>query len=141
MIKKIATVIIFLVAQAILMFAFIPNAHSEIALSPSIESLYIIESKGIRISPAPNHWILTDVIMIDQDIDTVNTEEYLEANVYLPIVPENLAHVYLTDGTHFVEFDFDILSDTLLHLKLPAVCLRGFDGSIGLHMFFIAFMR
>ena len=136
MLKKIATAIQLATAQLISCAVLIPqSAQAESVPSPSAKDLYRIESDYMRLSDFPNNLVLFDVLMIDIDTDAVQASSVIEADLYLPIVPENLNDIVLFDGWHVVHFSFDRIGEYCIRIRTSGENLAGFDGSVGLFMF------
>lgn len=139
MVKKLATVLLFVIAFLILFFVFIPEGHAEaVSDSPSVDSLYRIESKNMVISSAPFDLMFFDAVRVDLNTDDIVSEdEDIEAIIHLPIVPEHLEYVFLFDGWHVASGRFKIVSDSELYVEIRACDLKCFDGTVGIYLFFM----
>ncbi len=142
MLKKIATVLQLVIAFLIVSAVFVPRGMAESVLgssenisSPSIGTLYRIDSEHMCISDFPNRLVLYDVLMIDVDVDAINQNEEIEADLYLPLIPVNLNDIILFDGWHVAHFQFEQINEYCIHIKTRAENLAGFDGTVGLFLF------
>lgn len=109
------------------------NAANAAVPSVTVESLYRIESEHMRLSEFPNTLQLYDVLMID--IDDLGDAEYIEADLYLPIVPDGLDDIVLFDGWHVAHFTFTRVDDGCIHIRTRAENVADFDGTVGLFLF------
>lgn len=142
MIKKIATVLQLAVAFQIVFGVFMPRGAAESVLgssenipSPSVKTFYRIDSEHMHLSDFPNTLVLYDLLMIDIDVDALNREEEIEADLYLPLIPDNLNDIVLFDGWHVAHFRFERINEYCVHIKTRAENLVGFDGTVGLFLF------
>lgn len=101
--------------------------------SVTVESMYRIESEQMRLSEFPNTLRLYDVLMID--IDHLGEAEYLEADLYLPVVPDGLDDIVLFDGWHVAHFTFTRVGEGCIHIRTRADSVADFDGTVGLFLF------
>lgn len=89
----------------------------------------------MRLSEFPNKLILYDVVMIDVDTERAKNVEEITANLYLPLVPDNLNDIILFDGYHVAHFDFERISEACVKITVKTKDLEGFDGNVGLYLF------
>lgn len=89
----------------------------------------------MRLSEFPNKLILYEVVMIDVDTERAKNVEEITANLYLPLVPENLNDIILFDGYHVAHFNFERISETCVKISIKTKDLEGFDGNVGLYLF------
>ena len=112
-----------------------PSSAAESLPSPSTNDLYRIDSEYLRLSEFPNRWVLYDVLMIDIDAEKLQTVSEITANLYLPLVPEDLNDIVLFDGWHVAHFTFERVDEGCIRIKLQTRYLAGFDGTVGLYLF------
>lgn len=135
MLKKIAVTLLFALAQLIVITVFAPRGAAENIPSPSLKILYKIESEYIHLSEFPNNFILYDVIVIDIDAERMREVDVVTADLYLPLVPEELNDIILFDGYHAAHFAFERISETCLRIHAKSEDLACFDGTVGLYLF------
>lgn len=134
--RVIATILQFLLAVVFAIGYFTPApASAENYLSPSVNSLYRIDSEYMRLSEFPNKLILYEVVMIDVDTERAKNVEEITANLYLPLVPDNLNDIILFDGYHVAHFNFERINEVCVRITVKTKDLEGFDGNVGLYLF------
>ncbi len=137
MLRKIAWAIQIALAVQVASSVFAPQPVQayESNPSPTINGLYRIESPYIKMSDFPNDFVLYDVITIDVDVDAVNQSDVIEADLFLPIIPDGLNDIVLFDGWHVAHFSFERISERCVHISTASENLSGFDGTVGLYLF------
>ena len=95
-----------------------------------------VYSDYIRISEWPEYWFIYDRMSIDIAFDAVKDQEYVEAEIRLPHIPEYV-DIVLTDGSHIVNCFYDRLEDNQLNVKVPVNRIQNFDRYFGLSLLFI----
>lgn len=98
--------------------------------SPGIERMVDYEG-GLSSSSFPNNLVPVDLLRVDADLDKIDEDGYLNADVTLLCVPDNLYTVILTDGYHIIQA-FWIQEEDTLHLKFAAKDLKKLDSTVGL---------
>ena len=129
--KTIATILLFVVAAIIAIAYFTPAATSaEHIPSPSVADLYRVDSDffmrkndyfGIRIADAV-------CLVIDENSFNVYEDGILDAKVTLPIIPENLAYVVLTNGDQWTAVHWEANTEDTIYIRVDIMELRSFQS-------------
>lgn len=116
---------------------YIPRWAQSESFVPSIEAkdLYKIESEYMKLSDFPKKLVLYDILMIDLDRENMKDVDEITADIYLPLIPENLDDVILFDGWHVAHFSFERISDICMRVTAKTEDLALFDGTVGLYLF------
>ena len=125
--RIIALFMIFMVLLLILCGTLV---HATAEESSDIERMVDYEG-GLSSSSFPNNLAPVDLLRVDVDLDKIDEDGYLTADVTLLCVPDNLYTVILTDGYHIFQAIWTQEEDTL-HLKFAAKDLQKLDSTVGL---------
>jgi hypothetical protein len=125
--RIIALLMIFAILCILLCAVMYPAKAAE---SPGIERMVDYEG-GLNSSSFPNNLVPVDLLRVDVDLNKTDTDGYLNADVTLLCVPDNLYTVILTDGYHIFQAVWTQEEDTL-HLKFAAEELKKLDSTVGL---------
>ena len=141
-IKAIATILLFVVAAIIAIAYFTPDAAASVEHipSPSVADLYSVDSDffirkndyfGIRIADAV-------CLVIDENSFNVYEDGILDAKVTLPIIPENLAYVVLTNGDQWTAVQWEAYTEETIYVRVDITTLRSFQSLNPLWLIFFS---
>lgn len=119
-----------------LLLIFGGSAFSESYLSPDVNSFTKIDGGYFTVSDFPNDMVPVEIVRVDMHIDFSDKSTSAKALFKPSYIPENLASIILTDGTHMAQAAFDIQEDAiLLYFYIPD--LMQFDSTVGLWLVMI----
>ena len=105
--------------------------------SPTIRSLYRVESDVMRLSDAPLRITILDIAVVDIDGQAIQGMKEITARVQFPVLPdEGIEGVVLFDGYHLAQSTYTRDGDWLV-ISFDPESLRPFDGTVGLFLVLI----
>ncbi len=129
------------IAAALVVLAMSGYGHIAVAESVpsySVSDLYKVYGSGLTLSEAPLDITIFEVLRVDADVGLINEQEYIQATVRLPYVPEEgLDRVLLYDGYHIAHGAWERTGECELCVTFSCDDLRHFDGTVGLYLVLI----
>lgn len=144
-IKKVATFLQLVIAAFILFFVMFPASAQAETLSPSLDSLYKVESSYLTRSALPRDLKLFDEIRISVDesqatateASSLGEDEVIVCDAYVtfPALPEHLRCVGITDGYRWLSFlTWEQVSETTIHVYFFNFDLANFKTTQDLYL-------
>lgn len=110
--------------------------------SPSVDSIYGVKSDYFKLSSAPYHLTIYDVMLVDFDDEEANVYDsgLVEGDFTFPVVSERLVLVFLFDGFHIAQGSFNMVTTNCIRARFFLEDLREFSTFTGLYLILVEYM-
>jgi len=141
--KKITWKTIAILCAMLAMLLISPaNGEETYVKSPSLENYVLVKSDdGVTLSKHPIELYAADMIRVSINKEALE-KEYIEADVSLPLIPERLQYVLITEGWNMAHgYIKSTIDDNTVRIVILAEDLKDFKQMENLYMVFVCSFR